>query len=225
MSGPRSVASLSQRVSGSSAEPGELTIDLAFSMLPAASDAATAMATVRPRRSLRRACPAAALPRPGARSHPAARSPARRAARPAPQPRISVPTGTLPAPRAARSRRTPPPAAAPTAPPTCPDELVSNALLDVVDELARSDLGHAYPGLRTLAVIGSPGISGYATRAADSIAAAAARAGAPWCGRATGTGHAGSLRGPGRCLRGDADPPVRVRLRRWRPCPRCGGGA
>jgi hypothetical protein len=64
-------------------------------------------------------------------------------------------------------------------------DLLTSALLDVVDKLARGGLAHDYLGLRTLAVVGPPGISGPAARAAERIAAAAERAGgAPaWAGQ------------------------------------------
>ncbi|HUY51527.1 MAG TPA: PIN domain-containing protein [Streptosporangiaceae bacterium] len=72
---------------------------------------------------------------------------------------------------------------------------LTTALLDVADELARSSHAHAYPGLRALAVVGPPEISGYAARAADGIAAAAERAGASpaW------TGQLGQVT-PGACV-------------------------
>ncbi len=64
-------------------------------------------------------------------------------------------------------------------------DLLTSALLDVVDKLAHGGLAHDYLGLRTLAVVGPPGISGPAARAAVGIAAAAERAGdAPaWAGQ------------------------------------------
>jgi len=64
-------------------------------------------------------------------------------------------------------------------------DLLTSALLDVVDKLARGGLAHDYLGLRTLAVVGPPEISGTAARAAEGIAAAAERAGgAPaWAGQ------------------------------------------
>ena len=64
-------------------------------------------------------------------------------------------------------------------------DLLTSALLDVVDKLARGGLAHDYLGLRALAVVGPPGISGPAARAAEGIAAAAERAGgAPaWAGQ------------------------------------------
>jgi hypothetical protein len=52
------------------------------------------------------------------------------------------------------------------------DRLV-NAMLDVVDELARGGLAHAYLALRTLAVVGPPEIFEPAMRAADRMAAGA----------------------------------------------------
>jgi hypothetical protein len=74
-------------------------------------------------------------------------------------------------------------------------DLLTTALLDVVDELARSGLAHAYPGLRTLAVVGPPEISGPAARAADGIAAAAERGG----GSPAWTGQLGQTT-PGACV-------------------------
>lgn len=68
-------------------------------------------------------------------------------------------------------------------------------LLDVVDELARSGLAHAYPGLRTLAVVGPPEISGLAARAAEGIAAAAEHSG----GSPAWTGQLGQVT-PGTCV-------------------------
>jgi hypothetical protein len=64
-------------------------------------------------------------------------------------------------------------------------DLLTSALLDVVDKLARGGLAHDYLGLRTLAVVGPSEISGTAARAAEGIAAAAERAGgAPaWAGQ------------------------------------------
>lgn len=64
-------------------------------------------------------------------------------------------------------------------------DLLTSALLDVIDQLARGGLAHDYLGLRTLAVVGPPGISGPAARAAEGFAAAAERAGgAPaWAGQ------------------------------------------
>jgi hypothetical protein len=64
-------------------------------------------------------------------------------------------------------------------------DLLTSALLDMVDKLARSGLAHDYLGLRTLAVVGPPEISGPAARAAEGIAAAAERVGgAPaWAGQ------------------------------------------
>jgi len=64
-------------------------------------------------------------------------------------------------------------------------DLLTSALLDVVDKLARGGLARDYLGLRTLAVVGPPEISGTAARAAEGIAAAAQRAGgAPaWAGQ------------------------------------------
>lgn len=63
------------------------------------------------------------------------------------------------------------------------DDLAS-AFLDVVDELARSQLAHAYPALRAIAVAGPAEITEYATRAADRMAPAADRGGSPpWLGQ------------------------------------------
>lgn len=56
-------------------------------------------------------------------------------------------------------------------------DVQGNAMLDVVDLLARSGLAHAYLALRTLAVIGPPEVSEPATRAADRMAAVADGAG------------------------------------------------
>jgi hypothetical protein len=56
-------------------------------------------------------------------------------------------------------------------------DLLTSALLDVVDKLARRGLAHDYLGLRTLAVVGQPEISGTAAQAAEGIAAAAERIG------------------------------------------------
>ena len=54
-------------------------------------------------------------------------------------------------------------------------DLLATALLDVEDELARSGLAHAYPALRTLAVLGPPEISEPAARSADRMAHLAGR--------------------------------------------------
>jgi hypothetical protein len=54
-------------------------------------------------------------------------------------------------------------------------DLLATALLDVVDELARSGLAHAYPALRALGVLGPPEISESAARAADRVALLAGR--------------------------------------------------
>jgi hypothetical protein len=64
----------------------------------------------------------------------------------------------------------------------CPDVgLVTTALLDVVDELRRSSLPHAYLGLRTLAVIGPAEVREAAARAADSITEPSGMP--PWTGQ------------------------------------------
>jgi hypothetical protein len=61
---------------------------------------------------------------------------------------------------------------------------LSSALLDVVGKLARGGLAHDYLGLRTLAVVGPPEISGMAAQAAEGIAAAERVDGAPaWAGQ------------------------------------------
>jgi hypothetical protein len=73
-------------------------------------------------------------------------------------------------------------------------DLLTSALLDVVDKLARGSLAHGYLGLRTLAVVGPPEISGAAARAAEGIAAAERAGGAPaWAG------HLGQVT-PGACV-------------------------
>jgi hypothetical protein len=74
-------------------------------------------------------------------------------------------------------------------------DILARALLDVTDELVRGDQAHAYPALRTLAVIGPPETSAYTAQAADRIAATAGRAAsAPeW------TGNLGRVT-PGNCV-------------------------
>jgi hypothetical protein len=57
------------------------------------------------------------------------------------------------------------------------DKLLTSALLDVADELARGDPAYGFPALRTLAAVGPTETSGYAAQAADRVAAAAERAG------------------------------------------------
>lgn len=64
-------------------------------------------------------------------------------------------------------------------------DLLTSALLDVVDKLARGGLARDYLALRTLAVVGPSEISGAAARAAEGITAAVERVGgAPaWVGQ------------------------------------------
>jgi hypothetical protein len=46
---------------------------------------------------------------------------------------------------------------------------LAGVLLDLTDEFGRRDVPHSYPALRTLAVIGPPEVSEYATRAAERV--------------------------------------------------------
>lgn len=52
-----------------------------------------------------------------------------------------------------------------------PEPSLTRMMLDVIDELRRRDADHSYPALRTLAVIGPPGVTEYAAVAADRLAA------------------------------------------------------
>jgi len=52
-----------------------------------------------------------------------------------------------------------------------PEPGLTRMMLDVIDELRRRDAGHSYPALRALAVIGPPGVAGYAAVAAGRLAA------------------------------------------------------
>lgn len=52
-----------------------------------------------------------------------------------------------------------------------PEPSLTRMMLDVIDELRRLDADHSYAALRALAVIGPPGVTGYAAVAADRLAA------------------------------------------------------
>lgn len=52
-----------------------------------------------------------------------------------------------------------------------PEPKFTRMMLDVIDELRRRDDDHSYPALRTLAVIGPPGVTEYAAATASRLAA------------------------------------------------------
>ena len=52
-----------------------------------------------------------------------------------------------------------------------PEPNFTRMMLDVIDELRRRDDDHSYPALRTLAVIGPPGVTEYAAATANRLAA------------------------------------------------------